>query len=94
MTIHPVMPVLPSISRSLRLPITDVTGLFSTDEVVDENTPAGVLAEAVARRFELPSDTPFALRDNRGRWLEADQPLKGQVQDTEALTLTPKTHLG
>jgi hypothetical protein len=82
-------------SQKLRLTINDVTGNFTVqDEEVDENVTAGMLAQTVARRFEFPSETVYALRDQRGAYLD-DKPLKDlkQVGD-EPLTLTPKTHLG
>jgi hypothetical protein len=74
---------------------TDVTNtLEATLDDVSTDTPA----ESVARRFadvmQLPGNVSWSLRNNAGDWLHDDRAIGSQVNADEALTVTPRAHLG
>lgn len=83
-------------SHTLRIRATDVTGSLELDAELPAAVPAGAAAQTLAQRLELPADVPWALRDDRGAFLDEERQLGDQL-DAEAVarvTLTPKTHLG
>ena len=62
---------------------------------VQSSLPAGAVASALARQMSLPSDVPWALRDDATSAFLEDGVAIGDQIDTDArLTVTPKTHLG
>jgi hypothetical protein len=81
-------------SAPFRLRVADVTGSLELDADLSPTVPAGAAARTLAQRLELPSDVPWALRDDRGAFLDDDRELGEQVQTEASVTLTPKTHLG
>ena len=83
-------------AETVRLVASDVTRSFRTTDSFDAGTPAGVCAAALARRFSLPENTPWSLRNDATGGILADaKPIGQQVVGPEAqVTLHPRTHLG
>ena len=79
-----------------RLHANDVTGTVSLDaRDIQPSAPAGMIAEAMASRMQLPSNVPWMLRSDRtGAFLEEDQPIGDQIETGSRVVVTPKTHLG
>lgn len=64
---------------------------------IARGTPAGAVAQSIAARLSLPTDVPWALRNDRtGTWLRDDVPIDAQLrEDADAsITIVPKAHLG
>ena len=74
----------------------DVTGTHSLDaRDIKPSTPAGVIADAVASRMQLPSNVPWMLRSDRtGAFLDEESPIGEQIDTGSRVVVTPKTHLG
>lgn len=74
----------------------DVTGTKLLQfEGVDGHRLAGDVAMSVASMMELPTNTPWALRDDSSaRMLEEDRPIGVQVGPQAKLVVIPKSHLG
>ena len=76
----------------------DVTG--TQDILVGDiarGTPAGAVAQSIAARMDLPTNVPWALRDDRtGQWLRDDVAIDDQVQENSesSVSVIPKAHLG
>jgi hypothetical protein len=85
----------PPRSTPLRFSATDVTGTVEM-EVADlqGSVPAGAVAQTLARRMELPTDVPWALRSDSGAFLDDERQIGEQIEADAKVTLTPKTHLG
>ena len=85
-----------SATATLTLEATDVTGTHTLElDGVQESIPAGLLAQAIAARMELPQNVPWALRDDAtGMFLEDARPIGDQVESASKVTVTPKAHLG
>lgn len=85
----------PPPGESFRFRASDVTGTLDL-EVADlqRTVPAGALARTLAQRMDLPTNVPWALRDDRGAYLDEDREIGEQIQADARVTLTPKTHLG
>jgi|KBSSwiStaDraftv2_1062776.scaffolds.fasta_scaffold2333553_2 hypothetical protein len=81
-------------SNSLRIRATDVTGSLELEAELQPDVPAGAVARMLAQRMELPNDVPWALRDDRGAFLDDERQLGEQLEADARVTLTPKTHLG
>ncbi len=74
---------------------SDVTGSSEMDVTdLQPSVPAGVAARTLAERMELPLDVPWALRDDRGVFLDDGRQIGEQLEPNARVTLTPKTHLG
>ena len=75
---------------------SDVTGTHVTDvSDFDSELGAGAAARTLAARMELPTNVPWALRDDRtGNYLDEQRSLGEQIESEARLTLSPKTHLG
>ena len=99
-SLMPATPAKPSPVRSATFAFRarDVTGTHDIHvEDVVRGTPAGAVAQAVAASMNLPTNVPWALRNDRtGAWIPDDAALDASLEeDREAtLTLTPKAHLG
>ena len=80
----------------LSFSVADVTGMRSLDVGgVDGHRSAGDVATSVAELMELPTSTPYSLRDDqRARMLLDDRPLGSQVEKDVNLVVIPKAHLG
>jgi hypothetical protein len=79
---------------SLRFRATDVTGSLEVEAEMQPGVPAGAVARTLAQRMELPTDVPWALRDDRGAFLDDERQIGEQIAADATVTLTPKTHLG
>ena len=79
-----------------RFVASDVTGTHVTEvSDVDPEVHVGVAARSLAARLELPTNVPWALRDDRtGNYLDEQRSLGEQIESEARLTITPKTHLG
>lgn len=85
--------------RTMSVKVRDVTGTHFAELDLDPNLRVGAVADAVANRLSLPSDTAWALRsDLTASYLEEGLPLAealGPGEHTEvSLVATPKAHLG
>ena len=81
-------------TSSFRLRATDVTGSLEIEADLQPSVPAGAVAQTLAQRLELPTDVPWALRDDRGAFLNDERQIGEQIEAGAQVTLTPKTHLG
>ena len=79
---------------SFRFRATDVTGSLEMEAALQPSVPAGAAALALAQRMQLPTDVPWALRDDRGAFLDDERQIAEQIEENARVTLTPKTHLG
>ena len=93
MDIEPLAAARPR-SHSFRLRATDVTGSLEIEADLQPSVPAGAVAQTLAQRMELPTDVPWALRDDRGAFLDDERQIGEQIEANAKVTLTPKTHLG
>jgi hypothetical protein len=86
----------PPRSPSFRLRVTDATESLELETDLQPDAPAGAVAQSLAQRMELPTDVPWALRDDRGAFLDDERQIGEQLDTTSnpRVTLTPKTHLG
>ncbi len=84
----------PPRSSRFRLRATDVTGSLEIEADLQPNVPAGTVAQTLAQRLELPTDVPWALRDDHGAFLDDEREIGEQLETDAKVTLTPKTHLG
>ncbi|MGE0607276.1 MAG: hypothetical protein AB7O62_09300 [Pirellulales bacterium] len=89
-------PTLEGIVDPLRFRVTDVTGQRHLElEMVDGYRTAGDVALTVAELMELPTNSPWALRDEgRGRMLDQDSAVGGQIGTDAELVVIPRSHLG
>ncbi len=83
----------------VRLRIRDITATHEAELVLDGDLRVGAVAETVAARMSLPTDTTWALRDDlTAAFLDDDASIGEAVGvdgDTEVfLTATPRAHLG
>jgi hypothetical protein len=80
----------------LRLSAEDVTGTKLLQlEGVDGHRLAGEVALALAQEMDLPTNTPWALRDDvNARMLIDEQSLGSQVDQDARVVVVPKSHLG
>jgi hypothetical protein len=86
-----------AIADPVNFTIEEVTGMRSVEvENVDGHRSAADVATSVASMLELPSNTPYALRDeDHARMLVDERPIGSQVPQTGArLVCIPKSHLG
>ena len=84
----------PPRSSSFRLRATDVTGSLELEAELQASVPAGAVARWLAQRLELPTDVPWALRDDRGAFLDDERQIGEQLEADARVTIVPKTHLG
>ena len=85
-----------SVNDPLSFTVTDVTGLkrFEFDDVDGHRTVSDV-ASSVAVAMDLPSELPYALRDEqRARMLQQEEPLGQQIDTSADLVVIPRSHLG
>ena len=81
----------------LRLRVSDVTGLKRFDlENIDGHRSAGDVAMSVAELMDLPTETRFSFRSERGQMLVDDEPIGGQLDEEQSpeLVVIPRAHLG
>jgi hypothetical protein len=83
----------------MEVTIRDVTGSSTARLEVDRQLRVGAVAEAVAERMQLPSDTTWALREESTAAFLDDGLAIGDALGSEdrtnvALVATPRAHLG
>ncbi len=86
-----------SVADPLAFSVSEVTGMRVLDvEGIDGHRTAGEVAASLASLLEMPSNTPYAIRDDdSARMLADDQPLGTQVPATGSrLVLIPRSQLG
>jgi len=92
---HEPIAASPRWRSPLRFRATDVTESHDVEvEDLDGDLPAGEVAQTLAARMELPTNVPWALRNDEGSFLDETQEIGAQVEEDARLTLTPKAHLG
>ncbi|MHC4220014.1 MAG: hypothetical protein ACYSU7_16340 [Planctomycetota bacterium] len=84
---------------ALRVSVRDVTGTHHAKMELDPTLRVGAVAEAVASRMSLPSDTSWALRDeSTAAFLDDDRSigdaLGAEDRVSVSLVATPRAHLG
>ena len=85
----------PSVVDPLRFVVSDVTGLRRLNKSVDGHRTAEDVAMSVAEALDLPTNTPWSLRDeNRARMLRQDEAVGSQVDEDAQLVVIPQAHLG
>ena len=88
---------LDAVVDPLSFSVEEVTGMRSMDvENVDGHRSTADVAASMAALLDLPSNTPYSLRDeDHARMLVDDRPIGSQVRQTGArLVCIPKSHLG
>ena len=81
--------------RSFTLEASDITGThYIEGRPVQRTTPAGEVARTFAAQMSLPTNAPWALRDESGAFLEDQLAIGDQVEAGAKVTVTPKSHLG
>jgi hypothetical protein len=86
---------LPDPPKAFQFLARNVTATKTVPIDVAPELPAEEVARAVAELMAMPSDTPWALReDDSGSFLRGDSPIGEQIRPGARLTLTPKSHLG
>jgi hypothetical protein len=84
-----------AVADPLRFVVTDVMGYRRLEETVDGHRTAEDVATSMAEALDLPTDTPWSLRDERhARMLRQDEPLGSQVEQDAELVVIPQAHLG
>ncbi len=84
-----------AVADPLNFFVTDVTARYTLDvDEIDGHRPARDVAHSMASLMELPSTTPYALRDDgNARMLEDEVPLGRQITPGAHLVVIPKAHL-
>ena len=85
--------------RAMDVKVRDVTGVNRAELRLDPGLRVSAVADAVASRMSLPSDTTWTLRSDRtAAFLDDDKTLAdalGPGEHTEvSLVAVPKAHLG
>ena len=84
-----------SVIDPLSFVVSDVTGLRRLHETVDGYRTAEDVATSVAESLDLPTSTPWSLRDEqRARMLHQDESLGSQIDEGAELVVIPQAHLG
>jgi hypothetical protein len=86
-----------AVADPLSFSVEEVTGMRSVHvENVDGHRTASDVATSMASMLDLPSNTPYALRDeDQARMLVDERPIGNQVPQTGArLVCIPKSSLG
>jgi len=74
---------------------TNVTSTRSMDVEVERDLPAEDVTRSIASLMALPTDVPWALRDDGSSvYIDPSRPIGDQVEPGARVTVTPKTHLG
>jgi hypothetical protein len=79
----------------LRFQVGNVTGTQELPFEVVSGVSVRSVADAIASRMTLPSDVPWALRDDSSStYLDDERPIGGQIKPGSHVTITPRAHLG
>ena len=84
-----------AVADPLNFLITDVTARCTLEvEDIDGHRPVRDVAQSMASLMELPSTTPYALRDDgNARMLEDEVALGSQITTGAELVVIPRAHL-
>lgn len=75
--------------------VSTVTSTRSTPVRLRRDLRVEDTARSLASLFSLPSEVPYALRDDgTAVYLDPERPVGEQVSPGARLTVTPRTHLG
>jgi hypothetical protein len=86
-----------AVADPLSFSVEEVTGMRSVQvQGVDGHRATADVASSMASMLDLPSNTPYALRDEgQARMLADDRPIGSQLPQKGArLVCIPKSHLG
>lgn len=79
----------------LRFHVTDVTGTMPQEVTdLDPRVKVGVAVTTLVHRLALPTNVPWALRDDRGVFLDDERELGELLADDAKVALVPRAHLG
>ena len=93
MSTQTLMP--PATDDELDLEVTTVTSTRVTPVRVPRALKVDDMARSMASLLSLPSDVPYALRDDgSAEYLDPERPVGDQLSPRARVTITPKTHLG
>jgi hypothetical protein len=84
----------PRRSASCRFRAGVVTDTLEMDVDVPSDALTATVAQTLAQRMDLPTSVPWALRNDRGAFLDDERQIGEQIEADAKVTLTPKTHLG
>lgn len=84
------------VADPLRFTASDVTGMHTLEfDGVDGHRSAGDVAMSVAELMQLPTNHPYAVRDDENaRMLAEEEALGSQIDPGAKLIVIPKAHLG
>jgi hypothetical protein len=85
----------PDRPKSIPFQARNVTGSKTLAVDVESGLRAEEVARSVAELLALPSDTPWALReDDSAQFLDGDRAIGEQIHPGARVTVTPRAHLG
>ena len=92
--VEPTAPSAPAHTSTLHFHVADVTGTREMDVEVAADTPTGAVAKYLAEQMQLPSNVPWALRDDRGGFLDDARQAGEQIAHDARISIVPRVHLG
>ncbi len=78
----------------LALRASNVTGTRELPLDVRRDLSVGDVTSSLVGLMSLPDDVAWALRADRGEFLDESSPIGDALQPGAHVTLTPRTHLG
>ena len=78
----------------IRFHAQGVTGHEGIEVSFQRSTPADAVAQSLAEMLGMPSDVPWAIRNDQSSAYLVDGPIGSQLEPNARVTVTPKTHLG
>jgi hypothetical protein len=83
------------VEEPLLLLASNVTGNHELPIEVGRDLLAADVTASIVSLMSLPTDVPWALRDDgSSAYLDAERPIGEQVEPGARVTITPKAHLG
>ena len=79
---------------SIRFHAQSVTGHEGIEVSFQRSTPADAVAQSLAEMLGMPTDVPWAIRNDESSAYLDGQPIGTQLEPGARVTVTPKTHLG
>lgn len=91
----PSNPIPVPVQEPLHLLAANVTGTHELAIEVGRDLPAAEVTASIVSLMSLPTDVPWALRDDgSSAYLDDERPIGDQLEPGARVTLTPKAHLG
>ena len=81
-------------TATLEFRASNVTGTRELPLEVRRDLSAGDAARSIAQLMSLPDDVAWALRADRGQFLDERGTVGEQLEPGAHVTITPRTHLG